>query len=113
MSNRIRHGCVVGLFAWSTILAGCVPARAWSDHTMLRTNGQVSAVEEPGADVDLAALRAEVIEAHNRIRADAKLPPLTISGKLQAAAERHANDMAAHGKMTHKGSDGSTVVERI
>jgi len=113
MSNRTQHCCVIGLLAWAAILEGCATARAWSDHTRLRTNGQLSAVEEPGADIDLAALRAKVIEAHNRIRADAKLPPLTISGKLQAAAEVHAKDMAAHGKMTHKGSDGSTVVERI
>jgi uncharacterized protein YkwD len=112
MSTRTQHCCVVSLLAWATIFAGCAAARAWPDHTMLRTNGQVSAVEEPEAEVDLAALRAEVIEAHNRIRAAAKLPPLTTSGKLQAAAEVHAKDMAAHGKMTHEGSDGSTVIER-
>lgn len=54
-----------------------------------------------------------VIKAHNRLRAEAKLPPLEVSSKLQAAAERHAEDMAAHGKMTHKGSDGSSSIHRI
>jgi uncharacterized protein YkwD len=54
-----------------------------------------------------------VIKAHNRIRAEAKLPPLEPSSKLQAAAERHAKDMAAQGKMSHKGSDGSSSMHRI
>ena len=54
-----------------------------------------------------------MIKAHNRLRAEAKLPPLEVSTKLQAAAEKHAKDMAAHGKMTHKGSDGSSAIKRI
>jgi uncharacterized protein YkwD len=113
MSMRAQYLCGFGLLAWAAILQGCAAAQAWPDHTRLRANGQVSPVEEPQAGSDLAALRAQVIEAHNRIRAEAKLPPFSVSGKLQAAAEVHAKDMAARGKMTHKGRDGSTVVERI
>ena len=55
----------------------------------------------------------EVVKAHNRLRAEAKLPPLAISCSFTAAAERHAKDMAAHDKMTHKGSDGSSSIDRI
>ena len=55
----------------------------------------------------------DVIKAHNRLRAEAKLPPLEVSSKLQAARCKHAKDMAAHGKMTHKGSDGSSSMKRI
>ena len=36
-----------------------------------------------------------------------------MSTKLQAAAEKHAKDMAAMDKMTHKGSDGSSSIQRI
>ena len=64
-------------------------------------------------EFDPKAACAEVIKAHNRIRAEAKLPPLELSTKLQAAAEQHAKDMAAQGKMTHKGSDGSSSIHRI
>jgi uncharacterized protein YkwD len=32
---------------------------------------------------------------------------------LTAAAQRHAKDMAAHEKMVHKGSDGSSPIVRI
>ena len=39
--------------------------------------------------------------------------PLTLDPKLTAAAQAHADDMAAHQKMTHDGSDGSTPSDRI
>jgi uncharacterized protein YkwD len=54
-----------------------------------------------------------VVIAHNKIRAEKKLPALALSPKLRAAAEAHARDMAEHGKMTHKGSDGSNPLDRI
>ena len=64
-------------------------------------------------EFDVKAACAAVIKAHNRIRAENKLPALTISTKLQAAAQKHAKDMATQRKMTHKGSDGSTAIKRI
>src|SRR5262245_44278505 len=57
--------------------------------------------------------RAGLREAHNRERAAAKLPPLTASAKLDAAALAHARDMAESDKMTHEGRDGSTPAQRI
>jgi uncharacterized protein YkwD len=101
------------LIAWPAILAGCASAQAVRDHTSLRTNGQVSPVQKREAGDDLASLRAKVIDAHNRLRAEAKLPPLTVNAKLQAAAEAHAKDMADRGEMTHKGSDGSMIADRV
>ena len=62
---------------------------------------------------DSKAACDEVISADNRLRAEAKLPPLSASTKLQAAAEKHAKDMASMEKMTHKGSDGSSSIQRI
>jgi uncharacterized protein YkwD len=47
------------------------------------------------------------------LRANARLPALATSPKLEAAARQHALDMAAHGKMTHWGSDGSSAISRI
>jgi uncharacterized protein YkwD len=54
-----------------------------------------------------------VFEAHNHERAEAKLPALTLDAKLTAAAQAHADDMAAHKKMTHDGTDKSTPYDRI
>jgi len=55
----------------------------------------------------------ELIDAHNRERAEAKLKPLAASEALVAAARIHARDMAEHESMSHEGSDGSKPVERI
>jgi uncharacterized protein YkwD len=46
-----------------------------------------------------------------RTRFDAA-PPLALSAVLQRAALDHARDMASHGKLSHRGSDGSTHAER-
>ena len=53
------------------------------------------------------------LELTNRARARAKLPPLKRSITLDAAAHRHANDMATHGTYGHQGTDGSMPVHRI
>jgi uncharacterized protein YkwD len=69
-----------------------------------------AAADPPGSEsIDLSALLA----AHNRERAKTELPPLVFNPKLEAAALAHAKDMAKHDKMSHEGSDGSTVVQRI
>jgi uncharacterized protein YkwD len=62
---------------------------------------------------DLAALVAEVIEEHNRIRAEAGLNALKPNAELEAAAKAHADDMAARAKMSHIGADGSSPKDRI
>ncbi len=67
----------------------------------------------PEKKANSGAIVQEVIEAHNRERIKANLKPLTIDPKLTAAAQAHADDMAAHHKMTHDGSDGSTPSDRI
>jgi uncharacterized protein YkwD len=54
-----------------------------------------------------------LLEAHNKVREDAKLPALTLDPKLNAAALVHAKDMAEHDMMSHEGTDGSTFNQRI
>jgi uncharacterized protein YkwD len=58
-------------------------------------------------------LRAELVKAHNKVRAANKLSPLVANPKLDAAALAHARDMAEHDHMTHDGSDGSKPSERV
>ena len=55
----------------------------------------------------------ELLEAHNHVRAEAKLPPLRLNPKLNAAALAHAEDMAKREMMTHEGADGSTPAQRV
>ncbi len=58
-------------------------------------------------------LRTGIVEAHNALRTDAKLKKVTSNRKLTAAAQAHAEDMAARHKMSHTGGDGSSSSERV
>lgn len=55
----------------------------------------------------------EIASLINNARAENGLPALTVSPALNAAAQGHSVDMACHGLLSHSGSDGSTVYERI
>jgi uncharacterized protein YkwD len=95
------------------ILAVCASAPAWQADVGQEGIGSASAPKAPDEAFELTAACDEVVRSHNRLRAEAKLPALAVSSKLQAAAERHARDMAARDRMTHKGGDGSNPIERI
>ncbi|WP_254054030.1 CAP domain-containing protein [Singulisphaera sp. GP187] len=56
---------------------------------------------------------AGLIDAHNRERAQRGLPALTPDPRLEAAARRHAADMAARRKMSHTGSDRTSPFQRM
>lgn len=49
----------------------------------------------------------------NQVRLDNGLAPYGWSDQLAAAAQRHADDLAAHNLASHTGSDGSTPAQRI
>ena len=49
----------------------------------------------------------------NGVRAQNGAAPLTYDALLGRAAQAHANDMLAMGRMTHTGSDGSSVGDRV
>lgn len=67
----------------------------------------------PAQENDEQQLLKQLLDAHNEVRAEAKLPPLVANPKLQAAARVHAIDMAKHTTMSHTGSDESTPAVRI
>src|SRR5262249_49003135 len=92
---------------------GCAWVPLWNTRVSYAEDAQVSPTADKPRPFDSKAACNDVFKAHNRLRAKAKLPALEVSLKLQAAAEQHAKDMAAHGKMSHKGSDGSTSIKRI
>jgi uncharacterized protein YkwD len=61
------------------------------------------------ADPTLDAL----VAAHNRVRAEHKLPPLKANARLTQAARSHTRDIAERGQLSHDGSDGSDAATRI
>ncbi len=65
------------------------------------------------ADDEADVVNTALLAAHNRERESENLKPLTLDPELSRIAKRHADDMAAHHKMAHEGSDGSTPVERL
>ena len=59
-------------------------------------------------------IAAQVLARLNQARANVGLPALTRSAQLDAAAQAHANDLLQNGvALGHRGSDGSTIKQRI
>jgi uncharacterized protein YkwD len=61
---------------------------------------------------DLERVRAELSTRINAERRQAGRQPLALDPRLDAAAQRHAEDMLAHSYFAHRGRDGKTVRER-
>jgi uncharacterized protein YkwD len=49
----------------------------------------------------------------NQERAKAGCSPVTVDRRLATAAQQHSQDQADMGTMTHTGSDGSSVGQRV
>ncbi len=67
-------------------------------------------------DDPLSALPAEaqyVIHAINEARIQAGVPPLIVNPLLNQAAQAHVDDMIAHRRYGHRGSDGSNASQRV
>jgi uncharacterized protein YkwD len=56
---------------------------------------------------------AQLLVLLNNARAEAKLAPLNLSGRLSAAAQGHSDDMACNNFVNHSGSDGSSIQARV
>lgn len=54
-----------------------------------------------------------VFDLLNNERFRAGLSLLRLNSKLIAAAQAHSNDMARHNRLSHTGSDGSLMVDRM
>ncbi|MGB3136665.1 MAG: CAP domain-containing protein [Nodosilinea sp.] len=71
--------------------------------------------QQPLAAVALAnaTIAQELLQLVNAERRRVNAPPLTLSDKLLTAAQRHAQDMATSRRMSHTGSNGSSMRSRI
>ncbi|MDV2999456.1 MAG: hypothetical protein N5P05_001062 [Chroococcopsis gigantea SAG 12.99] len=56
---------------------------------------------------------AEVIKLTNGVRGQKNLKPLQVNCQLYEAAQKHTLDMLKAKKISHKGSDNSTLATRI
>lgn len=55
----------------------------------------------------------DILSRVNALRRQNGLAPLELNDQLSAAAQRHSQDMANSGNVSHAGSDGSTTEQRI
>jgi uncharacterized protein YkwD len=69
------------------------------------------AVAQPAAVSD--TLGARMLELVNAERAKVQQPPVAFEARLTTAACRHAKDLARGGPLSHRGSDGSDLTERL
>jgi uncharacterized protein YkwD len=103
---------VLAMTLCAAVVAGCASAAVRGDPPSAGKRTAPTPRQDRD-EPDLADLRTRVVEAHNEIRAAAKVPALEVSQRLQAAAQAHARDMAARGKMSHVGSRGNRPIDRI
>ena len=71
------------------------------------------AMEKPKGPLGLEDARRYVVDLVNRDRAEEGLPPVELDDTASDAAQRHSNDMAAHGFTAHLGTDGSVPEQRL
>jgi uncharacterized protein YkwD len=62
---------------------------------------------------DASGVDLELFNRTNALRIQNGLSAYTLSHRLDAAAQRHSQDMADTGNISHTGSDGSTVKQRV
>ncbi|WP_414625148.1 CAP domain-containing protein [Calothrix sp. CCY 0018] len=65
------------------------------------------------SDTRSTSVVQEVVNLVNNERRKAGLSPLRIHSRLNASAQAHSNDMARNNFMSHTGSDGSSMGDRI
>jgi len=64
-------------------------------------------------NADITPWMQEMLEEVNSLRAEKDAPPLCYNSKLIDAALRHNNDMVANDFLSHTGSDGSSISDRV
>lgn len=94
MRERTRGAARLPLVAALVAVACTVPATA-----------AYAATTADGTDTVVALVNQE--------RAEAGCKPVTVNSRLTSAAQKHSQDQADTGTMTHVGSDGSTLGQRI
>ena len=101
-----------GKYIWVSIIVGdvvAVPTNAGGTSvtaTPIVVNASCAYTPNPDfANQTLALINSQ--------RAARDLPALTVNAQLTAAAQGHAADMACNNSLSHVGSDGSSVKDRV
>ncbi len=82
------------------LAVGCTPAPGTGTSPTTTTGGSTTWADEMVARVNVE-------------RANVGVAPLQACPTLMTAAQRHSDDQAASGRMSHTGSNGSTMSQRV
>ena len=81
--------------------------------TDVLSNGSINISEGPAATIDPGVNDADFGTILNGLRNDRSLPGFTYDARLDAAAQKHAQDMVDNDYFSHDSLNGDTVRERI
>jgi uncharacterized protein YkwD len=70
-------------------------------------------VEPASANCRVSSTALEVAKLTNQVRAQYRLRPLRFNCRLYGAAQNHTIDMVNMNRLTHTGSDGSSIAIRV
>ncbi|MEU4568441.1 CAP domain-containing protein [Micromonospora sp. NPDC023956] len=84
-----------------------------SRRTVERTKTPTARATTAAAPATGGTEQAQVVALVNAERARAGCGAVSVDTKLTTAAQRHSDDQAANRKMSHTGSDGSNVGDRL
>jgi uncharacterized protein YkwD len=93
--------------------AGRLPATVVLHHKRRKPKAPAPAPQSTAPVVDPASWQADMLAKVNGVRAQENLGPLVLCSTLVSAAQAHSDDQARTANMSHNGSDGSTMTDRL
>lgn len=70
-------------------------------------------IESALANCRVSSTASEVVRLTNQVRTQYRLKPLRFNCQLYSVAQNHTLDMVRRGKISHQGSNGSTMIMRV
>lgn len=111
MRFSLKKSLILGLLA-TTVSGGAVqalPPIVIQVHAPQTSDAAVVATSANQSN----PVQQSILDLSNAAREESNLGSLSFSAQLNAAAQRHANDLASGAKFSHTGSDGSTMKDRV
>lgn len=97
----------------STTTTTTAPAKTTASPATQTTTTPTYTTPTPVSTKTGASIQAQMLAAVNAERAKVGVAAMCTNTKLQSAAQGHTSDMASKNYMSHTGSDGSTMSQRI
>ena len=99
--------------AVGTVTVATIPAASSAVPTSASTAAAAATGPASCKYVISGSYPGEIVSLINKARTGAGLPALTVNSQLASAAQGHSNDMACFSLLSHSGSNGSTILQRI